>query len=123
MREIYNRDPEDKFYDPSQIEVSDPVEICIGQIKMMLLTPKGSVLGDPKFGLDLESLIFDLSLSEYSVRKEMDLHIANYCRLFRDMGGSYDLKFYLGTKRDIALLDIKLPFEGNLSPVISLKLS
>jgi len=50
MREIYNRDPLDPNYNPYQIETSDPVEICVGQIKMLLLTNKGEVLGDPKFG-------------------------------------------------------------------------
>ena len=64
MRELYPRDPDDRYYDPSQIEITDPVEICIGQIKMMLLTDKGSVLGDPKFGLNLESLVYELNLSE-----------------------------------------------------------
>lgn len=123
MRELYPRDPDDRYYDPSQIEITDPVEICIGQIKMMLLTDKGSVLGDPKFGLNLESLVYELNLSEYSLRKEIDLHISTYCRLFKNMGGTYDVKFFLGTNRDIALIDFSIPYNGNESPIVSLKLT
>jgi hypothetical protein len=123
MREIYPRDPEDRYYDPSQIEVSDPIEVCLGQLKMMILTDKTSVLGDPRFGLSLESLVYELNLSEYSLRKEIDLHITNYCRLFKEMGGSYTIKFFLGANRDIALIDFSIPFNGNESPIVSLKLS
>ena len=123
MRDIYNRDPQDPNYVPYILAVTDPVEICVGQLKMMLLTDKGEVLGDPKFGLGLEALLFELNLSEGSVRKEIDLHLNTYCPLFRTLGGSYDLRFYLGTNRDIAFLDFLLPYEGDQSPVVSLKLS
>jgi hypothetical protein len=123
MREIYNRDPLDPNYNPYQIEVTDPIEICIGQLKMMLLTNKGEVLGDPKFGLNLEDLIFNLELSEASIRKELDLFLKVYVPLFSVLGGSYDLRFYVGTLRDIATLDFKLPQDGKLSPLVTLRLT
>lgn len=123
MREIYNRDPLDPNYNPYQIETSDPVEICVGQIKMLLLTNKGEVLGDPKFGLNLEDLIFNLNLSESSIKKELDLFLQTYIPLFRKLGGSYELKFYQGTQRDIATLDFKIPVNGGLSPVVTLRIT
>lgn len=123
MREIYNRDPLDPNYNPYQIETSDPVEICVGQIKMLLLTNKGEVLGDPKFGLNLEDLIFNLNLSESSIKKELDLFLLTYIPLFKKLGGSYELKFYQGTQRDIATLDFKIPVNGGLSPVVTLRIT
>ena len=123
MREIYNRDPLDPNYTPYQIETSDPVEICVGQIKMLLLTNKGEVLGDPKFGLNLEDLIFNLNLSESSIKKELDLFLLTYIPLFKKLGGSYELKFYQGTQRDIATLDFKIPVNGGLSPVVTLRIT
>lgn len=123
MREIYNRDPGDVKYDPYILEVSDPVEVCIGQLKMILLTNKGEVLGDPKFGLNLEDLIFNLQLSESSIKKELDLHLKVYVPLFQILGGTYKLQFFVGTERDIATLDFQIPQNGGLSPVISLKLT
>ena len=78
MRDIYNRDPQDPNYVPNILEVTDPIEICVGQLKMMLLTDKGEVLGDPKFGIAFESLIFELNLSQDSIRKELDLHLSTY---------------------------------------------
>jgi len=123
MREIYNRDPLDPNYNPYQLETTDPTEICIGQLKMLLLTNKGEVLGDPKFGLNLEDLIFNLELSESSIRKELDLSLRVYVPLFLALGGTYDLQFYVGTQRDIATLDFRIPEDGKLSPLVSLRLT
>jgi hypothetical protein len=123
MREIYNRDPDDIYYNPNILEVTDPVAICVGQLKMLLLTDKGEVLGDPKFGLGLESLIFDLDLNESGLRKEIDLYLFLYVPLFRNLGGTYSVEFFVGTQRDIAIIDFKIPSSGSESPVISLKFS
>jgi hypothetical protein len=123
MREIYNRDPLDPEYNPYQVETTDLVEICVGQLKMVLLTNKGEVLGDPKFGLNLEDLIFNLNLSESSIKKELDLFLKVYVPLFGKLGGTYDLKFYQGTERDIATLDFNIPSDGGLSPVVTLRIT
>jgi hypothetical protein len=123
MREIYNRDPSDVKYDPYILEVSDPIEVCVGQLKMMLLTNKGEVLGDPRFGLNLEDLIFNLQLSEASIKKELDLHLRIYVPLFQILGGTYKIQFFVGTQRDIATLDFQIPQDGGLSPVVSLRIT
>lgn len=123
MREIYNRDPDDPKYNPYQLESLDPVEICVGQLKMVLLTNKGEVLGDPKFGLNLEDLIFNLGLSESSIKKELDIFLKTYVPLFGKLGGTYTLQFYKGTERDIATLDFSIPSDGGLSPVVTLRIT
>jgi hypothetical protein len=123
MVEIYNRDPSDINYKTNIVEVTQPVEICLGQLKMFLLTSKGDVLGDPKFGLNLEDLVFSLELSEKTLRDEIDKGLRFYVPLFGQLGGYFNLKFYQGTERDIALLDFFIPQSGNDSPVITLKVS
>jgi hypothetical protein len=121
MREIYNRDPNDPMYKSDILEVTDPIEICIGQLKMCLLTTKGEVLGDPAFGMDLESLIFDLQLSEKALTDELNIHLSTYVPIFFDLGGYYNIKFYQGTQRDIAYFDFFLPSYGGENPIITLK--
>jgi len=123
MREIYNRDPLDPNYNPFQIETTDPIEICVGQLKMMLFSNKGEVLGDPRFGLNLEDLIFNLELSETSIRNELDIFLKTYIPLFQKLGGTYTLKFFAGTQRDIATLDFAIPSDGGLSPVVTLRIT
>ena len=120
LREIYNKDPEDPNYKEDQLEVTDPLEACVGKIKMMIFTGKGEVLGDPSFGLDLESLIYDMNLSESALRKEVQNNIRVYIPEFEKLGGTYELKFYLGTNRDIATLDFKFNSNSGLSPIVTL---
>ncbi len=123
MIEIYNRDPSDFNYKSDIVEITQPVEICLGQLKMFRLTNKGDVLGYPKFGLKLEVLVFTLELSEKTLRDEIEQGLRFYVPLFAQLGGYFDLKFYQGTERDIALLDFYIPQNGNESPLISLKVS
>jgi hypothetical protein len=123
MIEIYNRDPGDYGYKRDVLETTDPIEICIGQIKMLLLTNKGEVLGDPGFGIGLDDLVFNLELSETSVQKEIDFQIQTYCTLFYDLGGYFKIEFFQGTLRDIANLYFFIPGYSNLSPAISLQVT
>lgn len=123
MIDIYNRDPSDPGYKEGQLEVNDRVEMAIGQIKMLLLTNKGEVLGDPSFGMGLDALLFEMDLSEDSIREQIKKHIFTYAPEFSNAGGTFEVKFQLGTKRDIGLFDFYLPVAGERSdiPVISLK--
>jgi hypothetical protein len=123
MIEIYNRDPGDFGYKENVLETTDPIEICIGQIKMLLLTNKGEVLGDPNFGISLDNLVFNLELSEDSVKREIDFQINTYCPFFYKIGGYFKLEFYQGTLRDIANLYFFIPDYSKNSPAISLQIT
>jgi len=123
MVEIYNKDPEDFNYKENILEITNPADICVGQLKMMLITNRGEVLGDPKFGLNLEDLVFSLDLSETSLRERINEHLRIYVPLFSQLNGYFDLKFYQGTNRDIAYLDFYIPGLSNTSPAIALKVS
>jgi len=123
MIEIYNRDPGDYGYKKDILETTDPIEICIGQIKMLLLTNKGEDLGDPGFGIGLDDLVFNLELSETSIQKEINFQLQTYCPLFYDLGGYFKLEFFQGTLRDIANLYFFIPGYSNQSPAISLQVT
>ena len=64
ITDIYPRNPDDPLYVPNKLETDDVVESTIGMIKQIMLTKPGSVLGDPFFGIDLESLVFDFEVSQ-----------------------------------------------------------
>lgn len=123
MIEIYNRDPGDFGYKADVLETTDPIEICIGQIKMLLLTSKGEVLGDPLFGISLDDLVFNLELSENSIREEIDFQMNTYCPLFYQLGGYFKLEFFQGTLRDIANIYFFIPSYSTKSPAISLQVT
>jgi hypothetical protein len=66
-------------------------------------------------------MIFELALSEQSIKSELNIHLNTYASIFFDLGGYYELEFYQGTERDIAYLDFFLPSYGGENPIISLK--
>jgi hypothetical protein len=123
MIEIYNREPGDPNYKSDVLETTDPIEICIGQLKMLLMTIKGEVLGDPSFGLSLEELVFSMELSQKSLTDEINRQLTNYVPIFAQLGGYFDVQFYAGTERDIVYLNFFIPSYGNKSPTITLKLT
>ena len=123
MIEIYNRDPGDFGYKADVLETTDPIEICIGQIKMLLLTSKGEVLGDPLFGISLDDLVFNLELSQESIREEIDFQMNTYWPLFYQLGGYFKLEFFQGTLRDIANIYFFIPSYSTKSPAISLQVT
>ena len=99
------------------------IEICIGQLKMLLLTIKGEVLGDPSFGLSLEELVFSQELSQKTLTDEIGRQIKNYVPIFYQLNGYFNVEFYVGTERDIAYLNFFIPSYGGKSPLISLKVT
>lgn len=62
VRDFYMRPEEDPRYIPDQIEVYDPLEAILTQVKMTLLTSKGDVLGEPNFGLNIEGRLFEYQI-------------------------------------------------------------
>lgn len=123
MRDIYFRSPEDAAYKDDIIETTDPVEMLVSQLKMILLTNKGMVLGDTSFGLDLESLIFDYDVGEEDLRASIDSQITSYCPLFYQMSGYYQIAFFEGDFRDICVIEFYIPSVIGNTPVINLKIS
>jgi hypothetical protein len=123
MIEIYNREPGDPNYKSDVLETTDPIEICIGQLKMLLMTIKGEVLGDPSFGLSLEELVFSQELSQKTLTDEIGRQIKNYVPIFYQLNGYFNVEFYVGTERDIAYLNFFIPSYGGKSPLISLKVT
>lgn len=72
MIDIYNRLATDQSYVP-QVETSDEMEQLISQIKMILGTSYGDILGQPYFGANIKKYIFSLSYNQ----KEISQFIAD----------------------------------------------
>ena len=76
IREIYLRNIEDPNYESNILEHSNDVESIIQQIKIILGTEYGQVLGDNKFGVNLKKLVFQTKLPKQKIEQliqEQDL--------------------------------------------------
>lgn len=118
ITDIYPRNPDDPLYVPDKLETDDVVESAIGMIKQIMLTKPGSVLGDPFFGIDLESLIFDFEVSETELREAIGLQLFTYCPFARDiLKIGFTVGFFQGDTRDACVIEFAI--SGN--PVLGIK--
>ena len=66
--ELYIKYPTDPNYDPYQVQTNSEIEMLITQIQTILFTNTGEVMGNYRFGCDLEKLIYDFNASTYNVK-------------------------------------------------------
>lgn len=78
IRDFYMRPEGDPKYREDQVEVYDEIESCINQVKMTLLTNKGEVLGEPNFGLQIESYLFDFELDPFKLSDNASSQVQRY---------------------------------------------
>ena len=68
MIDIYNRLSSDQNY-KRQVETEDEVEMILSQVKMILGTKPGDVLGAPYFGVNIKKYLFNLSYNQAEMTK------------------------------------------------------
>ncbi len=107
-RDLYMRHPEDPNFKPNILEVSDEIEMLISQIKMILMTNKGEVLGAPDFGVNLEEQLFTLNRNEYSIKSVIKDQVMSFCELANKYSVTLDVKFARGTARDMCLINVSI---------------
>lgn len=106
LQEIYLRDSSDPFFSSTTLQHSDRIECLLGQIKMLLFTKKGSVLGFFDYGIDLEDLIFTLNLDTSVLESRINTAIQQFCPAAIDFDVSVVAEFYQGTVRDVCMINI-----------------
>jgi hypothetical protein len=118
ISDIYPRNPDDPHYEVDKLETDDIVESTIGMIKQIMLTKPGTVLGDPYFGIDLESMIFDFEVSQSELEEAISLQLYTYCTFARGiLNIDFQLGFFEGETRDTCVIEFAI--KGN--PVLGIK--
>lgn len=77
IKDIYNKLPTDINYIPI-IETDDETQFILQQIKMILGTRPGEVLGSPTMGINLKQYLFNYSMDTQLVRRRIIEHLAKY---------------------------------------------
>jgi hypothetical protein len=117
--EIYPRNPDDPNYKSGLMHTDDQVEILIGMIKNCMMTRPGEVLGDPYFGIDLESLIFDLEVDQATLERAIGMLLVTYVPLANSLYQvDYKIGFLKGETRDACIIDFAI--KG--SPILGIKI-
>ena len=98
----------DTYYKSGIIEVNDEIEMLISQIKMLLFTNRGEILGAPDFGANLDDYLFTVNVNEYSLRSMLMDQTMKFIPMAERYQVDYDVKFARGTVRDICLIDVRI---------------
>ena len=119
IAEIYPRNPDDPLYVPNKLDSEDLVEILIGQIKQMMLTTPGEILGDPFFGVNLEGLLFEFNVTQKQLEDSIRIQLYSYCTMSRDLFQvDFTIGFFRGDYRDACIIEFAI---GN-NPVLGIKI-
>ena len=107
IKEIYIRDEKDPFYDPTMIDYSNEVEQVISQIRMILGTKPGQVLGAYHFGVDLEYVVFNTKKTAEKLGEEIREQIKSYVYYGDNISVDVEVKFGdSGKGYDYSVIDI-----------------
>jgi hypothetical protein len=106
IREIYMRDSSDPLYRENQLETHSDIELLLGQIRMLLYTKPREVLGDPNFGIDIESELYTQNLSQDALKRKVQTAIYQYCPDAEKYNVNVSLTFFRGSVRDFCVIDI-----------------
>lgn len=78
LRDFYIRPEGDPAYISGQLEVQNEIESLLQQIKMILFTNRGEVLGEPGFGLEVEKYLFEFNIDPFALTREATQQIVKY---------------------------------------------
>lgn len=107
IKEIYIRTPEERLYDDTIIDYSNEVESVISQIRMILGTDNGDVLGEYNFGVDISYLVFNTVKNSMQIEEKIKNQIYSYVNIGKNM--SLDIKVEFGDSGegyDYAVVDV-----------------
>jgi len=107
MIDLYFKGENDITFDEMLLEETTEIEMLLGQLKMILFTNIGDVLGSINMGMSLEKLIFETNYSKFTIINILKQQIERYL-VYDDKKYSvdFDLEFIQGTARDIGVLSI-----------------
>ena len=109
MREFYFRTESDPLFQPDVFEVSSEIEALLYQIRLVMNTRKGDVLGQDTFGANMDDLLFSFDFSNSVLNSVLVDQVNNYCEMARSYKLDFAVKKYQGDKyRDIGLIDVAI---------------
>lgn len=93
IKEIYTRNESDKYYSDI-VEHNSDIESILSQIKIILSTRKGQVLGNYNFGCGIEDLIFTTKFNKDRIRSIITEQINENIKEFNNYSIDVDVSFF-----------------------------
>lgn len=104
--EFYVKDITDPGFNRDKLQQDDDISMLLTQIETILFTRKGSVLGSPDFGANLEDYVYELRYNDFLIKKAIEEQIDNYVPLARRYSVDVNVDFTNEVDRHVVFLDI-----------------
>lgn len=104
-KDIYIKyDGHPRFHSEKIIE-DDVVETIVQKLEMVLFSDKGSLLGAPDYGCNLEYFLWETKVPSTNLKTLISNQINLYIPELNTIGYSFNLELYEGSFRDILYLN------------------
>jgi hypothetical protein len=109
MKEFYFRLDNDPLFVPGVFEVSSEIEALLYQIKLVLNTRKGDVLGADTFGANIDDLLFSFDFNDAMLNSVLVEQVNNYCEMARSYKLDFNVRKFQDEKyRDLGVIDVAI---------------
>lgn len=113
--EFYVRSLTDPNFKPNKLQQDDEISLLLTQLETILFTTKGSVLGQPDFGCNLEDYVYELRYNDFLIKKAIDKQIARYVPLAGKYPVSVSIDITDETERHVLFVDIRVDSKYQLA--------
>lgn len=104
-KDIYIKyDGHPRFHSEKIVE-DDVVETIVQKLEMVLFSDKGSLIGAPDFGCNLEYFLWETKVPTNNLKTLISNQINLYIPELNAIGYSFNLELYEGSFRDILYLN------------------
>lgn len=106
--EFYIKHIGDPNFQRDKLQQDDDLAIMLTQIETILFTRRGSVLGNPEFGVNLEDYVYEFSYNDYQIKNLINKQIKNFVSLSNKYPVDVQVEFAEESNRYIMFLDITI---------------
>lgn len=116
--EFYVKTLGDPGYSIDKLQQDEELSMLLTQIETILFTRRGSVLGQPDFGANLEDYVYELQYNEYLIKRAIDEQLNKYVPLSKKYPVSISVDFTEELNRHVMFLDIRVDSKFQLGVYI-----
>jgi phage baseplate assembly protein W len=106
--ELYIKAIGDPNFRADQMQVDEDIQLILTQIETLLFTAKGSVMGSPDFGLNLEDYVYSFMYNNDMIKGVVSNAISEYIPLSTKYNVNVEVDYVTETERNAMYIDITI---------------
>jgi hypothetical protein len=104
--EFYIKNIDDSQFDPDFLQTEEEIAMLLTQIETCLFTRKGEVLGDERFGANLEDYVYSFMYNDDMLKNVILEQFGDYIPLTYKYNTQVEVEFLGQTERNVVFVNI-----------------